>query len=624
MNQQLQFPWRPAFEAYAAVAWTISALMAAVFTYYSQMPAGPFYYMALIAGGFALWRWKQTFFLWKKKSSLLGRGADLVKYELVKSKMELVKDSVWFGRGWEWKPHHSQQVFELSKIDVEAIRPPAFYSWARSVFDRSKIKVKKGAPWIHGLNTEDGDINIPVSFLEGHTLVFGINGSMKTRLLDLMISEAVMRGETCFIVDPKSDRDLKHRVKMACEFAGRGDQFFVFHPAFTQTSVRIDPLKNWTRHTEIASRIASLIPSETGTDAWTAFGWRAINLVAEGLIEIDERPNLRKLLKYIEGGVDPLVLETLRSYMQKNVDNWEFETRPYIERARNVRHRPSPTTPDEVIGLVSYYKSQCKDKKPSVVIDGLVSMYEHNREHFGKMVASLIPILTMLCSGSLGDLLSPDPSDPDDERPIIDSSKLIEMGSVVFCGLDSLSDSTVGGAIGSILLADLTSVAGRIYNFETNPKRVNIFIDEASEVAANLPFAQLLGKGRAAGMNVFFCSQVYSDFVAKTKNESIAKMILGNANNLIVGRTKDKETQDFVVEAMGKTYVKATMQEQKTQSMSSDKDVTNFTGGYGERLTDTEYDKIPPDLLGVLPDLEFIANFAGGGIFKGKIPVITD
>lgn len=623
MIKQLSFPWRNAFESYAALAWTLGAISSLSIASYSDMPSGPFWYTFAITVFFAMWRWKQTFYVWKKKACLQGRGTRLVKYDLIQNKMNLQEDSVWFGKGWEWKPQHSQQVFELLKSDIDAIKPPAFYSALQNLFDRNWIRVKKGAPWIHGLEIQDNDINIPIEYLEGHTLVFGTNGSLKTRLLDLVVSQAVMRGEVCYIIDPKGDRDLRHRAEMACKFAGREDNFFVFHPAFTKTSVRIDPLKNWTRPTELASRISALIPSETGGDAWTAFSWRAINLVTQGLIEIDERPNLRKLLKYIEGGVDPLVLETLKNYMRKNVENWELVTRPYIERAKSVKNRPSPTTPNEVIGLVAYYKENCQHAKPSGIVDGLVSMYEHNRDHFGKMVATLIPVLSMLCSGELGDLLSPDPADINDDRPILDTSKAIAMGSVVYIGLDSLSDSTVGAAIGSIVLADLTSVAGRIYNFEENPKRVNIFVDEAAEVV-NVPFVQMLNKGRGAGFNVFFVAQTLPDFIAKTQNEPMARMILGNANNLIVGRIKERQTQDFVIETIGKTYVQSAMESQSTAAMGSDGDVTNFTGGYGERLTDTEYDKIPAELLGMIPDLEYIANFAGGRIFKGKIPVITD
>jgi len=45
-----------------------------------------------------------------------------------------------------------------------------------------------------------------------------------------------------------------------------------FHPAFPAESVRIDPLHSFNRATELASRVAALIPSETGNDPFKIFG----------------------------------------------------------------------------------------------------------------------------------------------------------------------------------------------------------------------------------------------------------------------------------------------------------------------------------------------------------------
>lgn len=50
-----------------------------------------------------------------------------------------------------------------------------------------------------------------------------------------------------------------------------------FHPAFLKRSIRIDPLRHFNNFTEVASRIAALIPSETGSDPFKAFGWDALN-----------------------------------------------------------------------------------------------------------------------------------------------------------------------------------------------------------------------------------------------------------------------------------------------------------------------------------------------------------
>jgi conjugal transfer pilus assembly protein TraD len=67
--------------------------------------------------------------------------------------------------------------------------------------------------------------------------------------------------------------------------------------------------------------------------------------------------------------------------------------------------------------------------------------------------------------------------------------------------LDSLSDGMVGSAISSLLIAELTSIAGDRNHYGVNNKPVTVFIDEAAEVL-NDPFVQLLNKGRGAGLRL--------------------------------------------------------------------------------------------------------------------------
>jgi conjugal transfer pilus assembly protein TraD len=121
-------------------------------------------------------------------------------------------------------------------------------------------------------------------------------------------------------------------------------------------------------------------------------------------------------------------------------------------------------------------------RHPSTVVDGLASLFEHERVHFSKMIASLMPILNMLTSADLGPLLSPDAADTRDPRRLTSMAERIERDQVVYLGLDALSNSMVGGAIGSILVADLAAVAGDRYNYGGNLTPVNVFIDEAAEV----------------------------------------------------------------------------------------------------------------------------------------------
>lgn len=480
----------------------------------------------------------------------------------------------------------------------------------------------KGAPWIHGVEPAEKHIYVPLDALEGHVLVFGTTGSGKTRLLETVISQAIERNEVVVMIDPKGDKELRDIAKKACIACGRADAFAEFHPAFPTHSVRIDPLKNWGRSTELASRIAALMISE---DAFQAFAWRAINLVADGLIYVDKAPTLMTLRKFIEGGPDPLMERVLKEFFSRHMPRWETLVTPFLEKARNGKLplKLSAAATPELLAYIYFYRHEVPEEKRDQIVDGLLSMVEHSRDHLSKILASLVPLLVMLTAGELGPLLSPDAEDINDTRPLLDTKKLISGGHVLYLGLDSLSDATVGSAIGSIILSDLTAVAGDIYNYgDSKPKKIQLIVDEAAEVV-NGPLIQILNKGRGAGYVTWLLTQTLPDFIARLGSEPKARQMLGNCNNLIALRTKDRQTQDFICETFGKTDIQVIGRSQSIGSRTDDGGL-HFTGNASESLQQTSVDLIPPELLGMLPDLHYIASVAGGRIIKGRLPKIIE
>ncbi|MDI4667436.1 hypothetical protein K9U40_24405, partial [Xanthobacter autotrophicus] len=111
---------------------------------------------------------------------------------------------------------------------------------------------------------------------------------------------------------------------------GHPEKFIYFNPAHPDKSASIDPLRNWNRKTELASRVAALIPSETGTDAFVAFGWKVLQDICGGLIATGVRPNLMQLRRYIEGGPDDLLLKALRAHFRAHVPGWEEKLAPFV------------------------------------------------------------------------------------------------------------------------------------------------------------------------------------------------------------------------------------------------------------------------------------------------------
>jgi len=592
--QNYEIPWRPIYEKGAALAWIIGAAAMFIIAQRTGLPEGPFIIMGGASIVMAAWRAQDAAKKTLSKRALGNKKVDFIKWPEFQKKVK--NESLWLGRGFDWGQTEIERASFILKRDP------------KNIFGRGAKKI--GNHWIHGLGEKETDLRIELKALEGQTLIVGTTGAGKTSLFVLILAQAILRGEPVVIIDPKGDHGLRKIAQKVCEMLGTPEKFVFFHPAHPEKSARIDPLRNWNRSTELASRLAALIPSETKADPFTAFGWMALNNTINGLLAVEERPNLVKLRRFVEGDPGPLVIRALRMYYDKHVQDWEMRIKSYQRGKRSQE--------DEVSAYIKFYQQEVVNEKPSPEMEGLISSYTHNREHFQKMIASLIPILNMLTGGALGSLLSPEP-DPDDPRLITDTSRIINKGQVVYCALDSLSDSTVGSAIGAILLADLVAVAGDRYNYGEENSRVNILIDEAAEIV-NDPLIQILNKGRGAGFNVFMATQTLADFEARTGSSAKGLQICGNLNNTVILRVIDGETQKYLSESLPTTVVRSL--EQQYRSGASAAVPGDFSGMYAETLKEEESELIPSHLLGMLPNLHYMAKLADGRIVKGRLPIL--
>ncbi|EMV4499013.1 conjugative transfer system coupling protein TraD, partial [Vibrio cholerae] len=492
------------------------------------------------------YRLPEAYRLYKLQKGLKGKPLAFMELSHLQKVMAKHPDELWLGYGFEWDQRHAQRAYEILKRDKQTL------------LNQSHGK-QMGSTWIHGVEPKEEDVYQPVGHTEGHTLIVGTTGAGKTRCFDAMITQAILRNEAVIIIDPKGDKELKDNAQRACIAAGSPERFVYFHPGFPEHSVRLNPLRNFNRGTEIASRIAALIPSETGADPFKAFGQMALNNIVQGLLLTSQRPDLKTLRRFLEGGPEGLVVKAVTAWGEQVYPNFSVEIKRFTEKAN--------TLAKQAMAMLLFYYERIQPVAANTDLEGLLSMFEHDRTHYSKMVASL-EVLNMLTSSELGPLLSPIANDVDDSRLITDSGRIINNAQVAYIGLDSLTDAMVGSAIGSLLLSDLTAVAGDRYNYGVENRPVNIFIDEAAEVV-NDPFIQLLNKGRGAKMRCVIATQTFADFAARTGSEAKARQVLGNINNLIALRVMDAETQQYITDNLPKTRLQYIMQ---TQGMSSNSD----------------------------------------------------
>lgn len=594
-----EYPWRPNYEAKMAAIWlgasVVTWLMAKTMPVplpqkFSGMAMMACLLMAGYRGGAA----------YKRHKDMARMESNLMQFVTIPELVEQAekaneKKSIWLGKGFDWHDEHAQKMHSLLSQGADKVI--------------SRIDTQRnGAYWLHGLD-EEGNVHMEQSHLVGHTLFIGTTRVGKTRGMELSIAQAILRGEPVIIIDPKGDHELAANARRICEAMGQPERFVYFHPAHPKESMPIDPLSSFNRRTELASRVGALIPSETGADPFAAFGWKVLNDVVNGLVAIGKKPNLTQLKRYVESGADSLLKETLRHHFIENVKDWEKRSSSYLKKNKD----------SQLLGYIDFYKQIAIHEAQSTEIDGLISTYEHNRDHFQKMIASLIPILSMLTAEPLGHLLSPD-QELISQGKATNMANIIRNGQVAYLGLDSLADGTVGAAIGSIMLADLTAVAGDRYNYGLSENQpVNLYIDEGSEVI-NKPTIQLMNKGGGAYFRVTIATQTLADFAARLGNENQARQVLANLNTQIIFRVLDADTQKYLSEGLPKIKY-------KTLGLSYghgvDDQITDaYQSAYRENMTEEEASMFPPELFGSLPPLHFIAKVSGGRLIKGRIPIL--
>ena len=498
------------------------------------------------------------------------------------------KNCLWLGRGFAWEQRHTERLVSLYKENGR-------------FKGRGALPMGEGA--IHAAGKEAG-LWVPEAFLEGHTLIIGTTGAGKTRLFDLLISQRIASGETVFIFDPKGDASLEGNAKACCAECGRAGDFYAFHASRPAASFHINPLADFTRVSEIASRIAALMPGTSPNDPFRAFSWEALFKASRAMVYCGKAPSLKRLRDTLDGGLCGLAIETVAACAGK------YGAEPPGGEAG----------PSGARRAAQFYREAVKPVHGSVPeVEGALSLFEHDAAHFSKMTAGLMPFLSMLASGALGEALSPGAGKADE--PVLTTSSLIDKNAVAYIGLDSLSDALVGASLGSLLLADLTSAAGARYASGALPeKAVHIFVDEAAE-AANDPLIQLLNKGRGAKFRAYLATQTISDFSARLGKDK-ALQLLGNLNNTIALRTIDPATQLFLEKKLASTVTRSLTATQGTASEAET--LFGARASSSERLSEETSPLVPAYAFGQLPNLEFFASLAGGALFKGRVPILKE
>jgi conjugal transfer pilus assembly protein TraD len=505
------------------------------------------------------------------------------------------ENRTFIARGFGWNPGHIERLKLLSLANVSL---------------PSRVKDELAGNWmIHGVGAGDFEnLYLPNDLLTQHLFVMGAPGTGKTRFLELLIDQAIARGESVIVIDPKGDERLLDRVWDSAFRYHRQADFRLFAPPYPSQSVRYNPVRCYAQPTDVGDRIAVLLPSGGDSEPFRKHAQNFANNVACALHTLREEITLSKLESYIFHHPWQLVRRLARHY--------GFEL-------------SNSNDPNALLREYEHFRGMAKEKLPD--LDALVGMASIGRDHFAKISSALRPILGKLAARNLGYLLCPGDIDvPPDHRAASGVEPLTwedvdRKRQIVFFFLGSLMGQDTANAVARMSSADLASYYGRKYAFQiaTEYARTTIAIDEIGDVF-DAPCVNLLNKSRGAGVSIVGSGQSIADLEVALGSHANARRALANIASFVTLRAANPEDARFFSDKCGLRPQKQVTEGESYEPAlfsSGRRNIDDFAY-HMSRSTSLRSDVLVPTwAVDELPRAHFFATWAGQ-VYKGHIPLL--
>ncbi len=653
-------------EAYSAMTCGAAALGICFAPGLMYMNSGSAIFGAALLASLGVLRAKQAFRLRTYQQNLRL----LPKYQLAGDAIPMSREHLFIGRGFQWDKRHTGRVGQLLEPEnLHFVRPTALQRrafrlnkflehkgpWAQTL--RSFINTDKawnpmrqrpplgGSSALHGVGMWEGEEDQYMNLLErvGQTLVLGTTRCGKSRLAEVFITQDIARGDVVIVFDPKGDADLMKRVYIEARRAGRLDQTYIFHLGRPDISARYNPIDSFDRITEVATRIANQLPGDGQSAAFKEFVWRFVNVIARTMSSLGDR------ISYVEiyrTAANPgrLAIRYFENLLDKKLPNWRDEFEGPFAMAQEKKE--DGVVDDDLTAALRRGVTAAKQSKREAralaltefvafkeVVDdignSLATMLTNDRSYLDKLVSSLYPLLEKLTTGRVSELISPDYSNPHDKRPIFTWADVINRGGIVYVGLDSLSDFEVGGVVGNAMFSDLTSLAGKAYNFgfthgqargAAKPPKVCIHADEFNELVGD-EFIPMINKAGGAGYQVTAYTQTWADVEAKIGSKPKAEQIAGNFNTLFMLRVKTTDTAEMLTDQLPEVDIPTKILSSSATDVHDPADFSEFGTKNEDRLQMVAKPMLTPTDMTQLPKGQAFALIEGGQLWKLRFPL---
>ena len=565
-------------------------------------------------------------------------------YSLSTEEIPLSKNWLFIGKGFRWKPSHTQKLHQIKQVKNEHFmqREKLYQSVRRFCQNNEETKLAKwlnrrskfnpfcpdppvgGSPFLHGVGEEDKPVYIPQDVRVGHTFVVGTTRVGKTRLASILINQDIRNGDAVIVVDPKGDQDLVRDMKAAAKISGRSDDFHIVHLGFPEQSAHYNPLKNYHQVSEVATRITDAIAAEGEGKQFAAFAWKYVNIVAICLEEMRQEITYQSIAFYISR-LDQLLMTYADTILPDHYSDYDQQIEQIIEEHNSKIGKNNKTKPpmERHQAVVQYVKDHInktikngntESLHDQILID-LFDAAVMDKNYYDKITASVGPVLSEINKSNASKILS-SKSKPED----IELMDIIQNKKILYIGLDSLTNPNIAQAVGKAFLSDLVSTAGKIYKEENAHYTLNLHCDELSEIIQD-SFVKILNKAGGAGFQVTAYAQTIQDMEVALGSRAKADVSEGNFNTLIMLRVKNEETANLLVKVLPQVGVVGHTQVSMVNDTPHGEDGVYFNTTNEDRVQISSVPMLSVDDIISLPKGQAYLLTNGCGLYKIRIPM---
>ena len=490
---------------------------------------------------------------------------------------------IFLGRAFRWSRGHTQELED--------------YLHTSSASLPTGRDGRGGYPALHAVGLKDErPLVLPWSELVGHVLVGGTTRSGKTRLLEVILCEAIRGPGTVIVMDPKGDRELL--VRTASQARRLGRPFAFFSPAFPAESASFNPFSACENTTELAERVQVLMPGGgrmANDPFFVEYPLAFVQHVGAAQQALAEDWTIERLnaLTTLEPPFEGLIARYLHEVI--------FESRQDLESLGKLVEAYEALTPEERSGIAA-------DRL--LVADKLVEARRMEREHFQKVTANLVPAFRGVSGGDMDRLLSGD-------APDLTWEGIAANRTVVYFSMNSLMYGEVANRIGRVILQDLIGFLGRRYAYDgtADMTPLTVLIDEFSNVAYG-GFIDALNKGGGAKAQFMLAMQSLADPEAAMGRDGTQR-VLDNLNTRVWFRLTDDATAKLATEGLGLTNIG---REDVSHSLSYGGG--NTSGGARGAMAFAQRPLVRPEWVTALPRGEAFVRSRGEN-WKLRVPMLA-